>query len=138
MDFKVSKKLIEDASKIRLKVFKDEQGFQQEFDDIDDIATHIVGYIDGEAVATCRVFEQGNGYHIGRFAIIKEYRGKDLGIKLMQKAEQVIKESGGNIIELSSQLRAKGFYEKCGFKTEGEIYMEEFCPHILMKKYLSK
>lgn len=138
MDFKVSEKLIDDASKIRLKVFKEEQGFKQEFDDIDNIATHIVGYLDNKAIATCRIFSEGNSYHIGRFAIIKEYRGKDYGIELMKKAEQVIKDLGGKKIELSSQLRAKNFYEKCGFKAEGEIYMDEFCPHILMKKDLSK
>lgn len=134
MDFKVSEKLIDDASKIRLKVFKEEQGFKQEFDDIDNIATHIVGYLDNKAIATCRIFSEGNSYHIGRFAIIKEYRGRDYGIELMKKAEQVIKDLGGKKIELSSQLRAKNFYEKCGFKAEGEIYMDEFCPHILMKK----
>ena len=134
MDFKVSEKLIDDASKIRLKVFKEEQGFKQEFDNIDDIATHIVGYLDNKAIATCRIFSEGNSYHIGRFAIIKEYRGRDYGIELMKKAEQVIKDLGGKKIELSSQLRAKNFYEKCGFKAEREIYMDEFCPHILMKK----
>lgn len=112
MDFKVSEKLIDDASKIRLKVFKEEQGFKQEFDDIDNIATHIVGYLDNKAIATCRIFSEGNSYHIGRFAIIKEYRGRDYGIELMKKAEQVIKDLGGKKIELSSQLRAKNFYEK--------------------------
>ena len=134
MEFQISKKLLDDASKIRLKVFKEEQGFEQEFDDKDNIATHIVGYLDNKAIATCRLFLEGNSYHIGRFAIIKEYRGMDYGVELMKKAEQVIKNLGGQKIELSSQLRAKGFYEKCGYKAEGKIYMDEFCPHILMKK----
>ena len=95
MEFQISKKLLDDASKIRLKVFKEEQGFEQEFDYKDNIATHIVGYLDNKAIATCRLFLEGNSYHIGRFAIIKEYRGMDYGIELMKKAEQVIKNLGG-------------------------------------------
>ncbi len=134
MEFQVSKKLLDDAKDIRLKVFKEEQGFKQEFDDIDNIAIHIVGYLENKAIATCRVFSEGNSYHIGRFAIIKECRGKDYGLELMKKAEQVIKSLDGKKIEVSSQLRAKGFYEKCGYMAKGEIYMDEFCPHILMVK----
>ncbi len=134
MKFEVSKKLTGDARKIRLEVFKEEQGFKQEFDDIDNIATHIVGYIDNQAVATCRIFLDENIYHIGRFAIIKEYRGKNYGLELMKKAEKVVKELGGNKITLSSQLRAKVFYEKCNYKAVSEIYMDEFCPHITMEK----
>lgn len=41
---------------IRIKVFMEEQGFKNEFDDIDNRAIHIVLYKEGKPVGTCRVF----------------------------------------------------------------------------------
>lgn len=37
-------------------------------------------------------------------------------------------------IYLSAQLQAKGFYEKLGYLAYGDEYMDEHCPHIMMKK----
>ena len=45
------------AKEIRQKVFVDEQGFQNEFDDIDEAATHIVMFDEDKIpIATCRIF----------------------------------------------------------------------------------
>ena len=41
---------------------------------------------------------------------------------------------GADIISLSAQVRASGFYEKLGYKKHGEIYFDEYCEHIVMKK----
>ena len=48
--------LPEEASRIRQKVFCQEQGFDDEFDDMDAIATHIVLFDADKPVATCRIF----------------------------------------------------------------------------------
>ena len=48
--------LPEEAKLIRLKVFVEEQKFQEEFDDADKRAVHIVIFEDGIAAATCRFF----------------------------------------------------------------------------------
>ena len=56
MEVKIFDYLPEDAYKIREDVFIKEQGFVNELDEIDNIATHIVLYIDNEPVGTCRVF----------------------------------------------------------------------------------
>lgn len=45
------------AIEIRQKVFVEEQGFQNEFDDIDYTAVHFVVFNDWDKpIATCRVF----------------------------------------------------------------------------------
>ena len=70
------------AKEIRQKVFVDEQGFQNEFDDIDEAATHIVMFDEDKIpIATCRIFWDAkmNTHILGRLAVIKEYRGKNLG-----------------------------------------------------------
>ena len=50
MEFKISNELTKDEMFIREEVFMQEQGFKNEFDDIDDSATHIVLYDDGSPV----------------------------------------------------------------------------------------
>lgn len=134
IDFKVTNTLSEDEKMIRETVFIEEQKFKIEFDDIDDIATHIVMYLDNHPFGCCRLYKQENEYHIGRIAVLKPYRGKGYGEKILLEAEKVAKKMGADSISLSAQVRASGFYEKLGYKKYGEIYFDEYCEHIAMKK----
>ena len=134
INFKVTNNLTEEEKMIRETVFIDEQNFKTEFDEIDDIATHIVMYLDNQPVGCCRLYKQDNEYHIGRIAVLKPYRGKGYGEKILLNAERVAKEKGADSISLSAQVRVSGFYEKLGYKKYGEIYFDEYCEHIAMKK----
>lgn len=136
MEYKIFKELPENAKLIRETVFVKEQGFKEEFDSVDLIATHIVIYSDGKPAAVGRYFNEGNSptYHIGRVAVMKEYRGLGYGKDIMDIAEKHIKAEGGEKIEVSAQLQAKPFYEKCGYTAVGDIYYDEHCKHILMFK----
>lgn len=138
MEIKLYKTLCDDALKIRVNVFVEEQGFNDEFDSIDETAFHLVGYIDGVPVATTRFFYENDPkvWHIGRVAVLKEYRKKGLGKMMMERAEKEIKALGGKICELSAQVRASEFYSLCGYRAEGEEYLDEYCPHIKMVKKL--
>ena len=73
--------LPEEAVQIREEVFMREQGFQEEFDEIDGRAVHLVLYCDGSPAAVCRFYQDRmNGeYLIGRLAVRKAYRGKGIG-----------------------------------------------------------
>ena len=44
----------DDIKQIRTDVFMKEQGFENEFDEIDEKAKFVLLYIDGKAVGTCR------------------------------------------------------------------------------------
>lgn len=138
MEIKEFFSLPESAKKIRKQVFVEEQGFTVEFDDIDKIAVHLVAFDGSTPVATCRIFKdcKQDCYVLGRIAVIKEYRGKKLGAKLIAAAEKHIKENGGNCIIVHAQLRVKNFYKKAGFVEFGDLEYEDGCPHIRMKKYL--
>lgn len=127
------------AREIRHKVFIDEQGFQKEFDDVDYAAAHIVSFDEDDMpVATCRVFwdEKMDSYILGRLAVVKEYRGKNIGSIIVKEAEQYVQKKGGSCISLHSQCRAAAFYKKLGYAEFGDIGDEEGCPHIWMKKNL--
>lgn len=130
--------LPQDAHYIRETVFIKEQGFENEYDEIDKIAKHIVIYDNEKAVATCRVFWCGkeNSYHVGRIAVLKEYRGTGLGRMIMTEAENLTKSLGGKTLKLGGQLRAAGFYDKIGYERCGDEYLDEGYPHIPFVKYL--
>lgn len=125
------------AMAVRITVFVEEQGFRDEFDEIDGISTHLLMLEDdGSPVATCRVFRRGESdtYVLGRLAVIKEYRGRGIGEQMIKAAEAHVKAVGGRLLTLHSQCRAQKFYEKCGFLAHGEIECEEDCPHVWMTK----
>lgn len=128
-----------DAKIVRQAVFVEEQGFQNEFDEIDGRAWHVVLYEDGVPAATGRTFPKGDGgvYLIGRVAVQKAYRGRGLGEKVVRELEKKLKELGAGRAELSAQLQAQGFYEKLGYRPFGRVYHDEHCPHIAMGKDLA-
>lgn len=137
-DVKSFNKLVPNIKMIRKVVFEDEQGFRDEFDGIDDSDTvvHMLLCKDDEPIATCRFFKVNDEYKIGRIAVVKEYRGQGIGKMIVRCAEEKVYELGGRELSLSSQVRVQGFYEKLGYVAEGEIYMDQMCPHIKMKKKL--
>lgn len=130
--------LCAEARKIREQVFVEEQGFENEFDELDAQVPHAVLFMDGQAVATGRLLpgEQQGEFVIGRVAVLQEYRGRHLGEQIMLALEEEARRAGGKKISLSAQCRASGFYQTLGYVERGAVYLDEFCPHILMEKVL--
>ena len=66
--------LPEEAIKIRNEVFVKEQGFVEEFDEIDGIAKHIVLYEKEHPISTCRIYfnSEKQSFVIGRIAVSHE------------------------------------------------------------------
>lgn len=129
-----------DVIRVRTAVFVDEQGFsaELEFDDIDPVCHHVLLYEGETPIATGRVFpaEEVPGlFVIGRVAVCKEYRG-GTGRLLMMVLETTARELGACAVTLGAQERVVHFYETLGYVPYGEIYMDEFCPHINMRKQL--
>lgn len=139
MKCEIYKKLPDEAHNIRIKVFIEEQGFENEFDSIDAEAVHFLMRDDnGIPVATCRVFWENKmeSHVLGRLAVLKEYRGGGVGSQVVREALDYVKESGGKRLMLHSQCSAVSFYEKLGFSSFGDVEYEQDCPHIWMKKEL--
>ena len=128
--------LFHKAEKIRMKIFVDEQGFAAdiEVDEKDETAFHVVAYDGENPVGAARFFEEHGGYHVGRVAVLPEYRGKGVGRFIMTEIENFAENSGVGELMLSAQTRAADFYLKCGYFKHGEVYLEEGCPHIEMRK----
>lgn len=137
-EYKLYDFLPEEAVKIRTEVFCEEQGFTEEFDSVDDSAVHVMAYYNGEPAATGRVFSDGNEkiLHIGRVAVKKRFRSLDIGTGVMLHLEAAARRQGAEYTELGAQCQAQGFYEKCGYIPCGEVFFEQDCPHIMMRKKL--
>lgn len=130
--------LPEDAAMIRQKVFVEEQKFHNEFDETDENCYHLVLYVNGQAAGCARMYsgEIAGVYKLGRIAVLPEYRGEHLGSALMTQLEQKALELGGSRTMLDAQVRAQGFYESNGYSVCGELHYDEYCPHVMMEKYL--
>ncbi|NWO05467.1 MAG: GNAT family N-acetyltransferase [Alteromonadaceae bacterium] len=121
---------------IRRQVFTEEQKVppELEWDDTDDIADHYLAVTpDNQPIATARLFatleETG---HIGRMAVLPEYRGKGVGKAMMR---HLLGESAGRYseLELSSQQHATGLYLGSGFHVCSDVYEEAGIPHLAMR-----
>lgn len=123
-----------DARLIRQQVFIQEQGFVNEFDDIDHEAYHAVIYTGGYPIATGRLFDENGEAHIGRICVRKAYRGRDLGRMIVEALEKQAEKEGYKEVGLSAQTRVQQFYEKLGYRAYGDVYKDEYCPHIAMKR----
>lgn len=137
--FEVSEVLTEGARALRAGVFLDEQGFSVEFDDVDDACLHLALYEGDTVVGAARMYRDADDadlWHIGRVVIDKAHRGAHLGARVMQAAEEAVRAKGALRTTVSAQCRVQGFYGSLGYVPQGEVYMDEFCPHIRMDKTL--
>ena len=125
-----------DARPIRLTVFVEEQRVpvEIEWDDQDDRSLHALAYSEeGRAIATGRLLPDG---HIGRMAVLKEWRGKGVGGSILERLVAVARERGDEEIELFAQTHAIPFYRRYGFIESGAIFEEAGIPHQAMRRTL--
>lgn len=103
----------------------------EDIHDINDAQTQAVaeGFIKSEQ-------EAKKGYIIGRVAVVKGFRGKNIGAHILRDAAREIKSIGGTHIRLAAQVQAKGFYETLGYEAYGHEFDDEGCSHIWMAKLL--
>ena len=141
LKFKFFTELPDEAKFIRTEIFIKEQGFEGEFDDVDGRALHLVIYDADKntAVGTARLFQDtaaDDVYIIGRLAVLKAYRQHRLGSRMISLLEDKARELGAVKLMLSAQCRVQDFYAELGYTASGEIYYDEYCPHIHMEKCL--
>jgi predicted GNAT family N-acyltransferase len=129
------------AQALRVRVFVDEQGVpaDQEVDalDTDPTTTHLVlRDRDGAVVATGRLLTDPTHpgeVHVGRVAVDATWRGTGIGARLMRELEAVAlaehADEGRCRVVLSAQIQAAGFYERIGYRVEGDVYLDAGIEH---------
>lgn len=116
---------------VRKIVFIDEQNVppELEIDEYDKSATHFIVLGNDEIIGTARLVISDKIGKIGRVCILKEFRNKGIGSKLMNKIIEYSKSIGLEYLSLESQVYAIPFYEKIGFTVEGKEFMDAGIPH---------
>ena len=123
----------EDICAIRNEVFVNEQNVPKELeiDGLDIEAKHVLAFVDGVPIGTGRILSDG---HIGRVAVLKDYRGLGIGKLIMKELIKWAQDMSLEKIWLSSQWHAHSFYLDFGFVCVDEIYKEAGIDHIKMFK----
>ena len=126
-----SKKELEKAFDIRVRVFVREQGVPEEIElDRDDRrAIHFLASAAGKAVGTARVVMRHGSAKIGRMAVLKSYRRRGVGTELLKRAIATAKRQHTQRIYLHAQVPVIGFYETMGFRCIGPVFAEAGIPH---------
>ena len=116
------------ASEIRRVVFIDEQHVPQdeEWDGLDPECVHFLAWHGEQAVGTARLLPDG---HIGRVAVLGETRGLGIGAALMGAAIDAARARGHHQVVLAAQTHALVFYERLGFRAEGDIFLDAGIAH---------
>ena len=120
---------------VRREVFIEEQQIpeQEEFDEFETTALHLIVYVDEQTAATGRIWHDGKNFRIGRLAVLKPFRGQKIGDLALRLLLYKAFSSGAQTIEISAQTYIMPLYRKFGFKEYGEEYIEAGLPHMAMK-----
>jgi predicted GNAT family N-acyltransferase len=125
---------------VRKKVYVDELNvpIELEFDEYDETAFHFVVEVDDIVVGTARLVALDNEGNIGRVCILKDFRRKGLGTKLITSIINASMNMGLDRLTVEAKVDALPFYEKMGFVNEGNEYLEIGVPHNKMFLILEK
>ena len=123
----------QDALKaIRKSVFIDEQHVAEEleWDGRDTECTQFLATIDSTPVATARLTSEGQ---IGRMAVLKNFRGKGFGSKLLAAVIEQAKHAGHKQVFLHAQVSVIEFYQHHGFTAYGDVFIDAGIEHRSMR-----
>lgn len=122
---------------LRNEVFSIEQNcIYPDMDNKDQQAFHLMCFENEKLIGYTRLLPPGIAYSdpsIGRVVTAQTVRKTGVGKELMSRSIEACFNLYGNTgITLSAQLYLKKFYESFGFKTTGDIYLEDGIEHIKM------
>ncbi len=112
---------------------------REEFDEHDTDGTHYIVLLDdGYPIATCRFYEiSAIAVILGRVVVLPEYRGNNIGRRVVEEAEQWIRELGYKEILIDSRVEAVSFYEKLEYSCiDGSLIKSGNFDCIRMRKYV--
>ena len=117
-----------ELSQLRSRVFVEEQKvpLSLEIDGLDADCQHVKALIDGVIIGTGRLLPDGS---IGRMCVLGKYRNRGVGTEMLKNLVQQAIDNGYQKLSLNSQSYAIPFYQKFGFTTDSEEFIEAGIPH---------
>ena len=121
---------------VRLAVFVVEQNIPEEleWDEHDAVSAHAIAEDpDGVPIGCGRLLPDG---HIGRLAVLSEWRGQGVGAALLLHLVELARRRGHPRVLLNAQVQAIPFYARYGFAPSGAPFAEAGIPHQEMARML--
>jgi len=127
------------ALALRHEVFVVEQRvpLEEEVDEHDGTALHLVAVEDGAVVATCRVVMEDGTAKLGRVAVAAVARRRGIASRLLAESEARARALGARRIALAAQTGALALYERAGYTPYGERFLDAGIEHLMMEKPLA-
>ena len=124
-DWSVDRKILQ---ALREEVFIREQFVpaDMEWDEFDALSRHVVASVDGIPIGTGRLLPDG---HIGRMAVLREWRGQGAGSALLTGLMNIARTLGMRRVLLNAQVQALPFYLRHGFQAQGGEFLDAGIPH---------
>ncbi|WP_339029669.1 GNAT family N-acetyltransferase [Spiroplasma endosymbiont of Cantharis nigra] len=141
IEYSTQNDIFNQACQIRKKVFCDEQKYPEadEYDEYDSQSFHVIGFENDTVVCCARILKKANEWYIGRIAVLKEFRGKGIGNKIINFLEEFIKNNlNAQEIFLNAQESALNLYKKNGFEVISNKFLDGEIWHYKMKKVLGR
>lgn len=127
----------ERAFALRKEVFVKEQGvpLNLELDEHDETAIHFLVNDGNDTIATARLREiEPKVGKVERVCVLNSYRGKRLGVLIMETVERYASEINYQKLKLNAQAYAVPFYEKLEYVVTSPEFMDAGIPHRAMEK----
>lgn len=108
-----------------------------ELDELDSSSTHFIVKDQDQPIAAARLrkMEENIG-KVERVCVLEPYRGKKLGLLIMQNIEEYAKELGLMKLKLNAQSYAIPFYEKLHYTVTSPEFLDAGIPHRAMEKLI--
>ena len=126
---------------LRRQVFEVEQNIPRPLDrdPYDFNADHVVAWDEkGRCVGTGRIVRlDARTAQVGRMAVPADQRERGIGAMVLEALERMAAMRGLSDLIVHSQLPAERFYRNRGYVREGEPFLDQGVPHVLMRKLLN-
>ena len=98
----------------------------------------LIGCFDDDKLEACCLLTKVDPktVRLRQMAVLSGLQGKGVGRILMQFAENIARDNGYRKLLMHARKTALGFYEKLGYRVNGDEFEEVTIPHFVMEKDL--
>lgn len=125
--------------RLRDEILRKPLGLAFSREELEEEKNHIlVGAFDEDKILACCMLtrQDEETVRLRQMAVRKNQQGKGIGHSMMMFAETLARDKGFKKLMMHARDTAIGFYEKQGYKTSGEQFIEVSIPHHVMEKVL--
>ena len=137
-----NKEMLDLCLQVRNTVFTVEKKIPKEIevdknDTLNSKCDHFYMEYDGKPTGALRCMRiSDDTVKLQRFCILREDRKRGLGREMIASVEEYYRNNSFTRVELDAKYEAFGFYEKCGYRRNSDLFEEAGIPHVKMVKEL--